>query len=243
MAADAVPMLAGLPFAAMLGVWCAQLAAVYARRVDGGAPVDGTTLRQAARLALRAGLRWVAGRRPLPVSPVLAGSCAVLLGLAFLPFALQPSLLSGARFAACAALLALALIDARCRLLPDALTLPLLWAGLLVAWAGRGVSLHDAVAAAATAYVLLRGLAAVFEACRGRAGMGGGDVKLVAALGAWLGWAPLPGVLLAACIAGVLFALRGHGLKAWGASLAFGPFLAVCGALGLVGSPVVQLLF
>lgn len=243
MAAQAALLLAGLPFAAMLGVWCVVLAGAYARCVARGAAVDGLTLRQAARLAFLAGLGFTAGRRRFPAPPGLAGLCAGLLGLAYLPFALQPSLVSAAHFAVCAVLLVLALIDAHCGLLPDSLTLPLLWAGLLMAWGGRGVGLHDAVLAAAAAYLSLRGLGVLFHACRGRAGMGGGDMKLLAALGAWLGWAPLPGVLLAACAAAVLFALLGRGLSAWRTSLAFGPFLALSGALGLVGGPVVQFLF
>lgn len=243
MAAQAALLLAGLPVAAMLGAWCVVLAGVYARRVARGAAADGLTLRQALRLALLAGVSFVAGRRRLPAPLGLTTLCAGLLGLAYLPFALQPSLVSAAHFAACAVLLTLALIDAYCRLLPDSLTLPLLWAGLLMAWGGWGVGLHDAVVAAAAAYLLLRGLSVLFHVCRGRAGMGGGDMKLLAALGAWLGWAPLPGVLLAACVAAVLFALLWRGAQAWRASLAFGPFLALSGALGLIGGPVVQFLF
>lgn len=225
-----------LPGVAILGLLCAALAQAYARCIVQGAAIDGATLRAAGRAA-------VFDRGWAQVPHRLAVLCAGLLALACLPFMLQPSYLAASRFAACAVLLTLALIDGRCGLLPDALTLPLLWAGLLLAWAGVGVGLHDAVAGAAAGYALLRGMDMVFEAWRGRAGMGGGDMKLVAALGAWLGWAALPVVLLAACVAAAAVALLRHGSKAWRSTLAFGPFLALAGAARLVGEPVVQFLF
>lgn len=225
-----------LPVAAAFGVWCAALALAYASRIADGAAIDGATLRAALR-------RVMSGRGWAAVSWPLAAACAGLLALACLAFVLQPSLLAAARVAACAVLLVLALIDMRCGLLPDALTLPLLWAGLLLAWAGVGVSLHDAVIAAAAGYAFLRGTDTLFQAWRGFPGMGGGDMKLLAALGAWLGWAWLPEGLLAACLAGVCFAVFGRGRKGWRRPLAFGPFLALAGASGLVGRPVVQFFF
>lgn len=225
-----------LPGAALLGPLCAAVALAYASRVTQGAAIDGSTLRAAGWAAVfRRG--WV------QVPPGLAVLCAGLLVVACLPFVLQPSHLAAARFVACTVLLVLALIDARCGLLPDALTLPLLWAGLLVAWTGAGVGLHDAVVAAVAAYTLLRGMDMVFEAWRGHAGMGGGDMKLAAALGAWLGWEALPGVLLAACVTAVIFAMLQPVRGAWRSSLAFGPFLALAGASRLAGGPVVQFLF
>lgn len=236
MQAGSAWLLLALPVAAALGVWCAAVAQAYARCIADGAAIDGAALRAALRAASSR-----QGREAVPRG--MAFSCAGLLMLACLPFILLPSPLAAARLAACAVLLVLAAIDARCGLLPDALTLPLLWAGLLLAWAGAGVGLHDAVAAAAAAYVLLRCMDGVFEAWRGHAGMGGGDMKLFAALGAWLGWAPLPGVLLAACGAGMLFAVLGRARRNWRAPLAFGPFLALAGASRLAGYPVVQFFF
>jgi len=228
-----------LPFLLCFGL-CGGLGAAtalaYAYRVAAGAPADGVTM----RAALKAGCRLTVIRC---VPPLLLVSCICLLLIAGLPFALQPSALAALRAAACAVLLVLAIIDARCGLLPDALTLPLMWAGLMSAWAGHGVSLHDAVAAAAVSYVSLWALDAIFRLWRGRCGLGGGDMKLVAALGAWLGWAPLPGMLFAACVAGILFAVAGGGRAAWRSSLAFGPFLALAGGLWLVGDPVVQFFF
>jgi len=139
---------------------------------------------------------------------------------------------------AAAALLALAVIDARTSLLPDALTLPLLWLGLLAAWAGVGVDLRDAVAGAAAGYGVLFVLNEAFRLLRGREGMGRGDAKLAGALGAWLGWQWLPLVLLAACLAGVAWAACRHGRASLGASYPFGPFLVAAGLAALVAPAV-----
>lgn len=225
-----------LPFSGLAGVLCAALALAYVRRVVRGAPIDAETLRAAFVALCR-------GSERMRVSGRMGGLCAGMLAPAGLAFALAPSELAAARFAACCVLLVLAVIDARCGLLPDALTLPLMWAGLLLARAGVGVSLHDAILAVVAGYLLLWGVDRVFQVWRGRAGLGGGDMKLVAALGAWLGWEILPGVLLGACCAAVLFAFFGRRRHAWGTAMPFGPFLAFAGASGLVGGPVVQFLF
>lgn len=226
----------GAVIAGMAGPFCAAVALDYARRIEHGAQIDGETMCAAVCGVLRC-------RSTVRVPRTLAAVCAGLLLLAWAPFILLPSPAAAARALACAILLVLALIDGRSGLLPDALTLPLLWAGMLLACAGVGIPLHHSVAAAAAGYLFLRALNAAYAACRGRPGMGGGDIKLIAALGAWLGWSSLPGVLLAAGIGGVLFAFALRGSKAWAASLAFGPFLALAGAFGLVGDPVVQFLF
>ncbi|HEU0229475.1 MAG TPA: A24 family peptidase [Burkholderiaceae bacterium] len=133
-------------------------------------------------------------------------------------------------FVAAGMLLALALIDARTSLLPDALTLPLLWLGLAIAWLGGPVSLDDAVAGAMVGYGLLWLLFQAFRAVRGRDGMGYGDFKLLAALGAWLGPHPALLALLAACLGGLLFACVRQ--KTWrpAGAYPFGPFLALAGA-------------
>ena len=106
-------------------------------------------------------------------------------------------------------LLALALIDLQTWLLPDALTLPLLVAGLAAAALHQppGTPLIDALAGAAAGYGLLAGLGYVYRRLRGRDGLGLGDAKLLAAAGAWLGLASLPWVVLAAALLGLLLAL------------------------------------
>jgi len=225
-----------LPAAAVGGVVCSALASGYVRRIEADEPVDPETLWAAwFDLVKHPRASW----RPTGQAVL----CVVLLLVASLPFVLHPSVLAFARTVCCAVLLLLALIDARCGLLPDALTLPLLWAGLLLAWAGYGPGLHEAVSAAALGYLFLWALNAAFMVLRGRSGLGGGDMKLVAALGAWLGWAPLPAVLLAACVAGIAFSLVAAGRQALGHALAFGPFLSFAGAVGLSAMPVVQFLF
>lgn len=118
------------------------------------------------------------------------------------------TLKAGLAMAFCAALVALAWIDIDTRLLPDALTLPLLWMGL-IANAGwhlfAGVS--EAVLGAAAGYGILWLVCAVFALLTGRQGMGRGDFKLLAALGAWLGVQSLAIVILTASLIGVAVGL------------------------------------
>lgn len=222
-----------LPMAAMLGAYCAALAQQYSLAVSRGAAVDGSTLLLSARRAL--GCRG----RPSLITLLSAG----LSALAALPVVLEPSLTAAVRFGACTALLALGLVDARCGLLPDALTLPLMWAGLLAAWAGQGVALEDAVAGAALGYGGLRLVDLFYHLWRGRSGVGGGDMKLLAAVGAWAGWAPLAGVLLAASLGGVMVALLARLKGTRVESLAFGPFICIPSAAVILLDTDVQYLF
>jgi leader peptidase (prepilin peptidase) / N-methyltransferase len=105
------------------------------------------------------------------------------------------------------ALLALSLIDLRCYLLPDLLTLPMLLAGLAVsAWISLS-SLPDHLLGAILGYAALAGVARLYRALRGRDGMGLGDAKLLAAAGAWLSWQALPEVVLIAAILALAFAV------------------------------------
>jgi len=144
------------------------------------------------------------------------------------------------------ALLTLAVIDLETRLLPDRITLPLAALGLAIAGAGYGPSSGAALAGAALGYGLLTGLNQLARLTMGQDGMGGGDAKLAAALGAWLGPAPLIWALLLAfaggAIFGVLLRAIGGGKAATAAdgapagSIAFGPWLAVGGAVA-AGAP------
>ncbi len=138
-------------------------------------------------------------------------------------------------WAACGAgwaLLALGWIDCNTMTLPDALTLPLIPAGLLATWWLDAEALTEHALAAALGYTALRGVALLYRRLRGRDGMGEGDAKLLAALGAWVGLADLPTVLLGAALAGLAWALllrlRGVALTA-STALPFGPFLALSG--------------
>lgn len=143
-----------------------------------------------------------------------------------------------------AALLALALIDWDTTLLPDDLTQPLLWSGLLAALAGwTPVRLEDAVLGATAGYLSLWSIYWGFKLLTGREGMGYGDFKLLAALGAWFGW---QGLLPIIVMSSVIGAIIGVGMKFTsglreGGYIPFGPFLAGAGfAVMLLGSDTIM---
>lgn len=144
------------------------------------------------------------------------------IALALLPWAGWPEIAQASVLGW--TLLALAAIDLEHWLLPDALTLPLLAAGLAATWLATPSELADHLAAAATGWAGLAGFAALYRRLRGREGLGGGDAKLFAAGGAWVGLAALPLVLLVAAVLGLGFALLRHG-RALGRTTAvpFGP--------------------
>jgi len=134
------------------------------------------------------------------------------------------------------ALIAMTAIDADTQLLPDDLTYPLLWAGLLVNLNGTFVPLHEAVIGAAAGYLALWSIYWLFKLATGKEGMGYGDFKLLAALGAWLGWTMLPTIILLSSVVGALigismivFAKRGRDKP-----MPFGPYLAVAGLVALL---------
>ncbi|SIT44453.1 Type 4 prepilin-like proteins leader peptide-processing enzyme (Includes: Leader peptidase; N-methyltransferase) [Paraburkholderia ribeironis] len=152
-----------------------------------------------------------------------------------------PNLIALAAFGLCAALLAMSAIDFDTHLLPDSMTLPLLWAGLIVNFNGMFASLHDAVLGAIFGYLALWVVHWLFRLVRGIEGMGYGDFKLLAALGAWLGWAALPQIVLVAAVAGAVVGLAAtwRGRMRFEEPLPFGPFLAAGGALTLfLGTPL-----
>jgi leader peptidase (prepilin peptidase)/N-methyltransferase len=133
------------------------------------------------------------------------------------------------------ALLALAVIDFDKQLLPDDITLPLLWGGLLVNLAGAFVPLRTAVIGAAAGYLSLWLVYWAFKLATGKEGMGHGDFKLLAAIGAWLGWQKLPLVILLSSVVGAavgiaLMVLARHGREK---PIPFGPYLAAAGLIAL----------
>jgi leader peptidase (prepilin peptidase)/N-methyltransferase len=140
-------------------------------------------------------------------------------------------------------LIALTMIDFDTQYLPDALTYPLLWLGLLVSlshpvWAEGAAPMtpRDSIIGAAVGYLSLWSIYWMFKLITGKEGMGYGDFKLFAALGAWLGWMMLlPIILFASCV-GALFGIvvmirqrRGKDTQ-----MAFGPFLAIAGWLAMI---------
>jgi leader peptidase (prepilin peptidase)/N-methyltransferase len=157
-------------------------------------------------------------------------------------FAFGASLTALAAFGLCATLLATSLIDFDTRYLPDTLTLPLLWAGLIVNLGDTAfVPLHEAVIGAIAGYLFLWCVYWLFRLVRGVEGMGYGDFKLLAALGAWLGWQALPQVVLLSAIAGAIVGLAATviGKMRFEEPLPFGPFLAAGGVITLFfGTPL-----
>jgi leader peptidase (prepilin peptidase)/N-methyltransferase len=167
-----------------------------------------------------------------PIVELLASGLAVA---AIVRFGVTPAALAACVFLWM--LLALTLIDFDTQLLPDNLTLPLLWAGLLANVLGAApiANLRDAVIGAIAGYLTLWLVYWLFKLIRGKEGMGYGDFKLLAALGAWLGWQMLPLIVLLSSVVGaaigislVVFKGRDHQTP-----LAFGPYLAIAGGIAL----------
>ena len=149
------------------------------------------------------------------------------VGLATLPFAWS--------------LIALTGIDLDTQLLPDDLTLPLLWLGLLVNVNATFVPLREAVIGAAAGYLALWSIYWLFKLVTGKEGMGYGDFKLLAALGAWLGWTMLPTIILLSSVVGALvgIALIMTSRQQRDNPMPFGPYLAGAGLLALLyGAPI-----
>lgn len=173
-----------------------------------------------------------------PLVELVTGALSALLvwqlgsgpmGLAALPFAWL--------------LIAMTLIDYDTKTLPDDLTYPLLWLGLLVNLGGTFVPLRDAVIGAMAGYLALWSVYWLFKLATGKEGMGYGDFKLLAALGAWLGWAMLPTIIILSSVVG---AVVGIGLivfakRARDNPIPFGPYLAAAGIIALLyGLPLTR---
>ena len=140
-------------------------------------------------------------------------------------------------------LLALTMIDVDTQLLPDDITLPLLWAGLAFNLWGVFAPLASAVIGAIAGYLSLWVVYWLFKLIRGKEGMGYGDFKLLGALGAWLGWEMLPLIVLLSSLAGAVVGLGLVALKGrdHNVPLAFGPYLAAGGAVALFwGAPIMR---
>ncbi|RUO19497.1 prepilin peptidase [Aliidiomarina haloalkalitolerans] len=132
-------------------------------------------------------------------------------------------------------LLILTLIDRDHMLLPDQLTLPLLWFGLIGSIFWLPVSPQDAIIGATAGYLFLWSVFWLFKIFTGKEGMGYGDFKLLAALGAWLGWQHLPLIILLSSVVGAVYGI-GQILQRNSSSsqpMPFGPFLAIAGGISL----------
>src|SRR5690606_29128111 len=174
----------------------------------------------------------------LPISiskryPVIEALSAVAAGYAAMHFGFGLQLIGALIFIW--AMIALSGIDLDTQLLPDQITLPLLWLGLLINLNGAYVTLNDAVIGAVAGYLALWSVYWLFRLVTGKEGMGYGDFKLLAAIGAWLGWQILPVVILLSSFVGAvvgiaLIVLRQHGRST---PIPFGTYLAAAGVIAL----------
>jgi leader peptidase (prepilin peptidase)/N-methyltransferase len=175
-----------------------------------------------------------------PVVEILGGALAAY---AVWRFGATPKALAASLFLW--TLLALTFIDIDTQLLPDDLTLPLLWLGLCANLFGLFVPLQSAVIGAIAGYVSLWLIYWLFKLIRGKEGMGYGDFKLLAALGAWLGYAMLPLIVLMSSLVGAVIGLALMALKGRDHNIpfAFGPYLAIAGAIALFYGPALVAAF
>jgi leader peptidase (prepilin peptidase) / N-methyltransferase len=143
------------------------------------------------------------------------------------------------------ALLVLTFIDADTQLLPDQITLPLVWLGLIVNYYGLFVDLPTALWGAVWGYLVLWAVYWLFKLVTGKEGMGYGDFKLLAAIGAWLGWQVLPAVILLSSVAGAAWGIFSmmRGTMQRGSAMPFGPYLAAGGVAALFFGGALMRLF
>lgn len=188
-------------------------------------------------LALRG--KCAACRAPIGLRyPLVELATGVLFAWCTWRWGVTPAALAWSAFAA--TLLALTLIDWDTTLLPDDMTLPLLWGGLIAAALGwSAVPLSTALWGAVAGYVSLWAVYWAFKLATGKEGMGYGDFKLFAALGAWFGWQALVPMILMASVIG---ALVGIGMKLAsslreGGYVPFGPFLSAAGLTAMLFGP------
>ena len=166
-----------------------------------------------------------------PLIEMLSAALAILVAWRFGP---TPQMLAALLLTW--SLLALSVIDIDCQLLPDAITLPMLWLGLLASVLTVFVDSDTSILGACFGYTSLWLVYWLFKWLTGKEGMGFGDFKLLAMLGAWLGWASLPMIILLSSVVGavsglglMLFLKRDHR-----APMPFGPYLAAAGWLALM---------
>jgi len=168
------------------------------------------------------------------LSGIVAGLCAWRFGWSWE---------LAAAFVLAMTLVVAAVIDWNTQLLPDSITLPLLWLGLLVNTTAAFVPLQQAVIGAAAGYMALWSVFMLFKLVTGKEGMGFGDFKLLAALGAWFGWTALPMLLLLSSLVGAVMgiSLRLSGRLGAGAPMPYGPFIAGAGLLWLLAPMPISL--
>lgn len=171
--------------------------------------------------------------------PLVELACGVLSGYIAWHFGFTWQ--AGAMLALTWGLLAMSLIDADHQILPDILVLPLLWLGLIVNGFGLFTNLEDALWGAIAGYLSLWSVYWLFKLITGKEGMGYGDFKLLAMLGAWGGWQILPLTILLSSLVGavlgvILLRMRGSDSST---PMPFGPYLAIAGWIALLWGDVI----
>ncbi len=179
--------------------------------------------------------RCAACKAPISMRyPLIEAICAVLSG--YIAWRFGFTLATAFALLFCWALIALTFIDADTQLLPDDITFPLLWIGLLANLGGTFVDLRSAVIGAVLGYLVLWMVYWSFKILTSKEGMGYGDFKLLSALGAWLGWQMLPLIVLVSAAVGAIVGIVGIIVagREKGARIPFGPYLAVAGLVALL---------
>ncbi len=167
-----------------------------------------------------------------PIVELLTAMITIYAGFTFGPsIALPFSLLY------CWLMITLCFIDIKTQLLPDNLTLPLLWLGIMANYSALFTTLESAVLGAILGYLFFWSIYQIHRLLTGKQGMGYGDFKLIAAIGAWVGWELLPMVIFLSSIGGLLFGLVAILLKHYhyNSPIPFGPFLTGAGLITLFG--------
>ncbi|WP_124949547.1 prepilin peptidase [Sulfuriferula thiophila] len=179
------------------------------------------------------------GVRISPRYPIVEAATGILTAAAASYFGFGLSAIAAIIFIW--ALIALTFIDFDTQLLPDSITLPLLWAGLLFNLQSTFVPLQTAVIGAMAGYLSLWAVYWAFKLITGKEGMGYGDFKLLAAIGAWLGWSMLPLVILLSSAVGAIVGIILIVLAKQGRSvpIPFGPYLAGGGLIALFWGPAI----
>ena len=169
-----------------------------------------------------------------PRYPLVELGTAVLFTISIWHFGLNLQGLTALALTAC--LIALAGIDTDHQLLPDNMTLPLLWAGILINFWSVHTDLASSVMGAIGGYLVLWSIYHLFRLLTGKEGMGYGDFKLLAALGAWLGWQLLPIIVLLSSVVGAAIGLTlmASGKLQRDKPMPFGPFIAAAGWIALI---------
>ncbi len=180
------------------------------------------------------------GVRISPRYPLVEGLTATLTLIVVLHFGLTWQALAALPLTW--GLIALAIIDYDNQLLPDGITLPLLWLGLILSLFGLFTNSQSAIIGAVVGYLSLWLVFQLFRLATGKEGMGFGDFKLFALFGAWLGWQYLPQIILLSALTGALLGtiLIASGRHERGRPLPFGPFLAAAGWISLIWGPQIN---